>query len=200
LFAEGGVIRWDGAGTSGLIGGGVQIAPLDDRWSLSLQTNGAAGTPTFVTTTASVRWKVPLSPHWLAAGAATVGHATTGALPDVWDGAGTGQGRPLLLRAHPVLVDDRLAGPVFGRTVAQTTVEVQRDLSTRPLWSIGIAGFADAAQARRRADGSHSPLHVDVGIGLRVRLGPGGEILRVDVARGLRDGEMAVSVGWSPEI
>jgi hypothetical protein len=195
LFAEGGVARWDDAGTAGLALGGVQIAGLNERWTVSAGSTGAAGGPRFAAGTASARWRAPLSPLWSAAIEATVGHATGGAPPDAWFGAGTGQGRPLLLRAHPVLVDGRLAGPVFGRTIAHSTTEVRRELWARPLWAIGVAGFADAARAWRRADGSRSAVHVDVGVGLRIRLGGSRSVLRIDVARGVRDGKMAASAG-----
>jgi hypothetical protein len=38
-------------------------------------------------------------------------------------------------------------------------------------------------------------VHWDAGVGLRLRL-PGGGALRIDVARGLRDGRHAASFGW----
>lgn len=195
FFAEGGVARWDDSGTAGLAAAGVQIAGLNERWILSAGSTGAAGGPRFAASTASARWRASLSPSWSATAEATMGHATGGAPPDAWFGAGTGQGRLLLLRAHPVLVDGRLAGAVFGRTIVHSTTEVQRDLWTRPLWAIGVAGFADAARAWRRADGSRSPIHVDVGVGLRLRLGGSRSVLRIDIARGVRDGKMAASAG-----
>jgi hypothetical protein len=196
LVGHGGVGRWENLGTAALVRGGVRIAPLDDGWRLSLDTTAAAGPPTFTATSLNARWGIRPSPGWRAHGSVTGAHATSDAPPDAWFGAGTGHGRPLLLRAHPVLVDGRLAGPVFGRTVAQSTIEAQRDLAARPLWSVAVAGFADVARAWHRADLSASPLHADVGIGLRLRLGPGGRTLRIDVARGLRDGKVAVGVGW----
>src|SRR5262249_42632731 len=41
----------------------------------------------------------------------------------LWMGAGTGEGRPVLLRAHPLLDDDVIAGPNFGRHVVFSTTE-----------------------------------------------------------------------------
>jgi hypothetical protein len=82
---------------------------------------------------------------------------------------------------------------MFGRTIVHSTTEVRRDFWRRPLWTIGVAGFVDAARVWRRADGSPSPIRVDVGLGVRIGLGGRRSVLRIDVARGVRDGEMAIS-------
>ena len=44
----------------------------------------------------------------------------------VWEGAGTGSARAGLLRAHPLLRDGVLTGPVFGRRLARATLEYAR--------------------------------------------------------------------------
>jgi len=61
---------------------------------------------------------------------------------------------------------------------------------------LGIAGFADLARASRQADFGRTPVFVDVGAGLRVRIPGTPGVLRADVAHGLRDGANAFSVGW----
>jgi hypothetical protein len=127
----------------------------------------------------------------------------------VWPGAGGGQARPALLRAHPLLEDNIVAGPAFGKRVASGTLEAQRwfqGLPGRPAvpgvrW--GIAAFVDAARTSYRlsdagsddaADGD--PLQIDAGAGFRLRV-PGRDlVLRVDYARGLRDTANAVTVGF----
>lgn len=115
---------------------------------------------------------------------------------DRWPGAGAGHARPLLLRAHPLLDDGRIGGPVFGRLVAQGTIEAERDVVARGLMTLGVAAFADVARAWDRPDRTNSPLHVDAGAGLRVRLAPGQPAIRIDLARGLRDGRTALTAGW----
>jgi outer membrane translocation and assembly module TamA len=101
-----------------------------------------------------------------------------------------------LLRAHPLLEDGHITGDVFGRRVAHASLEARRWV--RPLLKVvrfAPAAFIDGAHAgRRRAPGS--AWHMDAGVGLRIAF-PGSGILRVDVARGLRDGSTAFSIGWT---
>jgi len=115
----------------------------------------------------------------------------------LWHGAGTGQGRAGLLRAHPLLTDGVLTGPVFGRELVRGSLEYVRPVKRTHAGGLWIAGFVDAARAWHRLSGlGPSPLYVDAGIGLRVRgPGPGGAI-RVDLAHGLRGGGTTLSASW----
>ena len=61
---------------------------------------------------------------------------------------------------------------------------------------VAPAAFVDVARAYDAPAFADSRAHVDVGAGLRIAI-PGAGVLRADIARGLRDGEMAVSVGWA---
>ena len=140
---------------------------------------------------------------------------TTAAAPlDLWQGAGVGHARTLLLRAHPLLHDGVIAGPAFGRAVQHLTASIERWPTTMKLWGIGLAGFIDAAAVqhelnptRRAGTPAEAASHAlsgrawfaDAGTGLRLSAAwlPG--VVRIDVARGLRDNAMAVSVGWAPE-
>ena len=116
----------------------------------------------------------------------------------LWMGAGTGQGRPVLLRAHPLLDENVVAGPMFGRRVVFQTVEYQRPFKQTLAGTIGMAVFVDAARASGGVVASAPPAsNIDTGVGLRVRLIQGGGVARLDFARGLLDGRMAISVGWS---
>ena len=63
------------------------------------------------------------------------------------------------------------------------------------LLRIAPAIFVDLARATRGLPSSDTRLHYDAGAGIRIAL-LGFGVLRADVARGLRDGAMAVSVGW----
>jgi len=134
-------------------------------------------------------------PCWLIlAGVA----ATSGAAPfDLWSGAGTGHARTPLLRAHPLLDAGVVSGPVFGRQLVHGTVEYQHPLLTAQGGAIRLAAFADTARAWHRIGNEEpSPLHTDVGAGMRIALPGKGGTIRVDVARGLRDRRVVLSAGW----
>jgi outer membrane translocation and assembly module TamA len=115
----------------------------------------------------------------------------------LWQGAGTGQARSGLLRAHPLLDDGVLTGPVFGRGVAHASLEYARPVKRTRAGSLSIAGFVDAARAWHRLnDLGTSPLYIDAGAGLRFGgPGPGGAI-RIDIAHGLRGGGTTISASW----
>jgi len=118
----------------------------------------------------------------------------------VWAGAGEGVARQPLLRAHPLLDDGVInlsQKSIFGRLLAYASVETQRWFDGAPMVRFAVAAFADVARAARRA-GDDSAMQADVGVGLRLRVPGAGRIVRVDVARGLRDGNNAVTIGWVP--
>jgi hypothetical protein len=131
---------------------------------------------------------------WLVRGSA--GGATQKAPALAWPGADTGQVRDVLLRAHPLLDGDVIAGGVFGRRLVSGGAEYQR--WTRPskwLLQYAPAAFLDVARATRGFGSSITSAQIDTGIGLRVSA-PGAGVLRVDLAHGLRDGRTALSVMW----
>jgi hypothetical protein len=132
---------------------------------------------------------------WLASAGLSV--ASVGAPFDLWPGAGTGHARAPLLRAHPLLDDGVVDGDVFGRWLWQGTVEYRHPLLSGGGGAILGAVFCDTARAWRPiGDGGPSPLHADVGLGVRFALPGAGGTARVDVARGLRDGRVVLSAGW----
>ena len=139
-------------------------------------------------TTAASRWVLATS-----AGATTVSSQAPFAL---WPGAGDGHARPALLRAHPLLEDGTVGGEAFGRELIHASGELQRWLERASPVRLGIAGFVDAARATRRFAGDDGQLHVDLGVGLRLKVPGSNGSLRVDLARGLRDGAVAFSAGW----
>jgi hypothetical protein len=135
-------------------------------------------------------------PSWSAV--TEVGVASRVAPLALWQGAGTGQGRSGLLRAHSLLGRGGVVtGPVFGREVADGSLEYGRPVAQTLAGGLAIAGFVDAARAWHRLSGlDTSPLYVDAGVGVRVRAsGPGGEI-RIDIAHGLRGGGTTLSASW----
>ncbi len=195
LESGAGVARRRDRGTQALVDGALEFRPLSDAVAVEIAATGAPGGASFGAATGAFRWRLKTTAARIA-GRTAVSMTTDDAPLDRWPGADSRTARPLLLRAHPLVDDGRIAGSVFGRTVAQGTVEVQREALRRGLFSAGVAAFTDVARAWRRRDGPASPLHVDIGVGLRLRLAPGQPAIRVDLARGLRDGRMAVSAGW----
>jgi hypothetical protein len=152
------------------------------------------GTPAFGTHAVGVAWRSRADRR----AAAWFTHvwlntATRHAPFAAWAGAGTGEGRPLLLRAHPLLDDGIVRGAVFGRHVAQATVERHQPLASLGPARLTLAAFVDAA---RHSNGLRPGAgQVDAGFGVRLQV-PGDSALRLDVARGLVDGRMALSAGW----
>jgi len=122
--------------------------------------------------------------------------ASTHAPLALWPGAGDGMARPHLLRAHPLLVDDIISGPAFGRNLLYLTAESTRWLAGPRLVRLGLAAFVDAADVSHRLDGDTRLMHVDAGAGMRLRL-PGARngMVRADYAVGVRDGQQRFSVG-----
>jgi hypothetical protein len=89
-----------------------------------------------------------------------------------------------------------MSGKGWGRELAHGGLEAQvYPLRTGLAW-LGVATFLDVAQP---SDSAPSALHADVGAGLRLRLPTHAETLRIDVARGTRDGQVALSIGLGTE-
>lgn len=195
IEAAGAVERWTDGLTASLEGGVEQVFAGG---------NAVAGLGVGIMTGAHRAGTLDASAGWRSTEtrAGTVWQARAGfstalsAAPlALWPGAGTGQGRSVLLRAHPLL-DDGIVRGVFGRRLAHGGVEwrywrgpIFRTLHLAP------AVFVDAARAFRVPAFGDDRTHVDAGAGIRVAL-PGAGVLRVDLGRGLRDGEMALSFGW----
>jgi outer membrane translocation and assembly module TamA len=72
---------------------------------------------------------------------------------------------------------------------------VSRTLLARPLVRLDGVMFIDTARAWRSLSGDER-LHVDIGFGVRLRGPAEAGAIAVDVARGLRDGRAALTVGW----
>nr|MDQ3347496.1 hypothetical protein [Acidobacteriota bacterium] len=130
-------------------------------------------------------------------GRAGVDVAGGGAPLALWPGAGTGQGRPVLLRAHPLLRDGVVDDGVFGRRLLHGGLEWRRwtPLRGRAV-RIAPALFIDGARAAGVLPGADARAHLDAGAGVRIAV-PGAGVLRVDLARGIRDGSTALSIGWT---
>jgi len=128
-----------------------------------------------------------------------VAAASDSAPPDLWFAGDTGKARPLLLRAHPVLTDgERFRTERMARIFAHETTEVQRWWRVGP-FRTGLATFVDTGLTARRLSGG-SITDVDVGIGIRGAYPGRAGALRLDIARGIRDGHVAISATYSADI
>jgi hypothetical protein len=195
--ATAGFERWP-AGNTVAIGAGLEGRALDDRVRLAGRTALRRRGVSTWTWQVSADWRSRLQ-HTGAVWFARAGLEGAGAEAplSLWPGAGTGQARDALLRAHPLLHDGAIRDGVFGRRLAYAGLEWRRWIPRGfgPV-RLGPAVFVDAARARAVPAFADRRAHVDVGAGVRIAV-PSAGVLRADFARGLRDGEMALSFGWS---
>jgi len=191
--------KWRGLGRTPAVSGRIQFWPAVDRLSIDLGGSGwRGGSARFGTADTRVRLRTGASMSgtvWLSEAGYQLATATAPA--SLWPGADTGHARDVQLRAHPLLDEGVIRDGVFGRRVAFASAEVQRWL--RPvghrLLRVAPAAFLDVAHATQGLATSNTRAQFDLGAGVRLSL-PGAGVLRIDLARGLRDGTTALSVGW----
>ena len=154
--------------------------------------------PAFANASASVSFASSTDPAPIALLAQAGAEVASASSPlALWSGAGEGRARGALLRAHPLLDNGRIDGPVFGQRVAHASVETQHWFRRPGLVRFAAAAFVDTAAASHRSpDSIGYPLQVDAGAGLRVRMPGISSVLRIDYARGVRDGAHAWTMGW----
>jgi hypothetical protein len=171
-----------------------------DADRLSLEARGAAWGGGVRT------WNFGLRGEWRSvarnAGDVWIGRAGLDVTADdapmaLWTGAGTGQGRDILLRAHPLLHDGIIRDGVFGRRLVHGGAEWRHWLRGRktPI-HVAPAVFIDAARAGSVLPGADRRAQLDAGAGVRIAL-PGAGVVRIDAGRGIRDGSNALSIGWT---
>jgi hypothetical protein len=192
------VDRWGDGGRSLSLGLSIEQRLLDDRVSVHARISRLTGSVNTWTLGGGTDWRSRLNNQGNVL-IARVGFdvAGTNAPLALWPGAGTGQGRSELLRGHSLLNGGVIRDGVFGRRLAHGGAEWRHWLQPkrRPL-TIAPALFVDVARASRGLASFDRRGHVDAGAGVRVVM-PGAGVLRIDVARGLRDGAMALSAGWT---
>jgi hypothetical protein len=106
---------------------------------------------------------------------------------DLWSGGDTGVVRRTLLRAHPLLEDGAIRASELHQVLPNVSLEYQHGITTYRVMQIGWAAFVDATSR-----------HADTGVGLRLKLPGSASPLRIDFARGIRDGAAALSFSWQP--
>lgn len=194
---RGGLDEWRDVGRFAHTGGGARLTSGADRVAGFVDVDGWTGDRGFAVAQARVRMRSSVQPvGWVATGLFGVGGATAGAPADLWFAGDTGVARPVPLRAHPVVRDGRLRTGQLGRSVVHGSVEAQRWWRV-PFVSIGAAAFVDTARLDHRFDAG-ARHDVDVGGGFRATVPGLGAVLRVDLARGLRDGTTRVSAAFEP--
>jgi hypothetical protein len=197
-----GIEVWNQSTRTVSFGGALERRWLNDRLGLSGSVDGwlpiAGGDGFGITSLQAAVRSSTASEGVIVLLNGGVERATGLAPPGVWPGAGEGQARPALLRAHPLLDGKGIAsGPVIGRGLIHQTSEIQRWLDRPRIARVAFATFVDVAWAFDRVDGAvGKPFHIDAGAGLRLRV-PGAEgVVRVDYAYGLRDGSRTMTAGW----
>ncbi|MBA2259663.1 MAG: C39 family peptidase [Acidobacteria bacterium] len=191
-----GVDAWAERGKTLSINAGADQRLAGDRLSLHAGAGMFAGSFTSWTAAAGAQWRssVRHEGHVLLTRAG-VDVASARAPFALWPGAGLGHARGALLRAHPLLDDGVMTGDVFGRRVYHAGSEWRRWFKPGPrLVPIAPAVFVDVARAAKRLQ-TGAAWHADTGAGIRIAV-PGSGVLRMDVAKGLRDGETVFSIGW----
>lgn len=188
---------WKDRGTTFAVGARLDQRLASDR--LSLQGSGSVigGSFTAWTATTLAEWRSS-RPHQGSVVIARGGlEFTSNEAPlALWPGAGLGHARTTLLRAHSLLDDGVVTGDVFGRRLYSAGTEFRHWM--KPIRSVlrwAPAMFVDTARADRRIE-PEAAWHVDAGAGIRVAI-PGSQVLRIDLAKGLRDGNTVVSIGWT---
>jgi Peptidase_C39 like family len=114
----------------------------------------------------------------------------------LWPGAGTGAGRALLLRAHPLVRDGVIEGTGFGRQLLNGSVEAETPVGSLGPATLRVAAFVDAARVLAPARGA---ILVDTGVGLRLTPPGWKSALRVDVAIPWGSTRPQFSAGWQAE-
>ena len=181
-----------------ITGGGVRVVTPADRVAVHVDVSGWTGSERFAVAEAGVQFRSTTARRgrvYVARGGAAA--ATTATPADGWFAGDTGNARPVLLRAHPLVEDGRFNVAQLGRRVVHASAEAQRWWPVRAGVRAAAAVFLDGVRTSGRLHpGTRTDL--DAGAGARLALPGIAGIFRVDVARGLRDGQTAVSFAYEP--
>ena len=195
---RGGVERWDGVDTFGMFGAGVRALSMGERFDGRVDVAGWKASSSFGTLDmgATLRSKVDRRGQ-VFVGRAGLGAATVDAPADIWFAGDNGRARNVLLRAHPLMTDGQMRVDQIGRQIVYASGETQRWWEAKARVRFGAAAFVDVARVDERAS-SRARTDVDVGVGARLAVPGISGVVRVDVAKGLRDGATALSFVYDP--
>ena len=197
--ANGGLEQREDGGRYGLLGASLSAVTPGNRFEAHLSTGTWLGDSGFGSGAAWVGGRSTTGREGFVVLASAAVQGTTAATPpDLWFAGDTGHARQTLLRAHPVLDGGRLRLPRLGRVLVNTSVEGQHWWPpVRGFLRAGAALFMDAARTGARAEGS-ALADVDVGAGVRLAVTGLPGVFRVDLAKGLRNDAMALSLTYTP--
>lgn len=196
--AVGGVDRREGDRTRGTAGAALRLASSGDRVEAQVSTDAWFGRAGYATSDLTLRARSSVDRGGVVVVAtAAAQHASRRTPLDLWWAGDTGSARPALLRAHPVLRGGRLRTDRLGRTLFQGSIDVERWWRTPGPVRAAAAVFTDAAQTARRLEGVPRG-DLDVGVGVRFGVTGVAGVLRIDLAKGLRDGRTALSFVYQP--
>lgn len=195
-----GLDRWDEGPVRLSLQAGTELRLAAERLAIGLRTVGwppVSGSTGFGIVGLGLAWRGPRDTAPIEWRARSGVELASGRSPlSLLAGAGTGQARDALLRAHPILDGGVIRADRIGRVLVHGSIEGTRWLWDWSLVSMGVALFGDAARLwKPLATGTEPSFMVDAGAGLRVAL-PWRGRFRADIALGLRDGATALSVAW----
>jgi hypothetical protein len=193
-----GAERWDEVDTFGVLGAGLRLLSFGERLDGRVELSGWKAGHSFGTIEAgaTLRSTTERRGH-VFVGRMGMGAASVRAPHDIWFAGDTGRARNVPLRAHPLITDGEIRVERIGRHVFYTSGEAQRWWAAKAQVRVGAAAFIDAARTDRRID-PRARTDVDLGIGARLAIPGVSGVLRVDVAKGLRDGATALSFVYDP--
>jgi predicted double-glycine peptidase len=198
VTARAGADRWADAGSFGTADLGLRVRSRDERLDAIAGLAMWGGSGTFATAS----WMATLQSSRSRSGRVYIARtgaavATVRTPADLWFGGDTGHARAVTLRAHPLLDDGALRVEQLGRQIVHLSAEAQH-------WRSGIAGvrfggavFLDSARVTGRLE-TGARGDVDIGLGARAAVPGLRGVFRLDVARGLRDGAIALSLVYEP--
>jgi peptidase C39-like protein len=195
---RGGLEEWQGVDTFGMLGSGLRLLTFDERVDGRIDVTGWKAARSFATMEAVATMRSSTERRGLVfVGRFGVGVASVGTPADIWFAGDTGRARSVTLRAHPLITDGEIRVDRIGRHIVHSSGEAQKWWEGKARIRVGAAAFVDAASVDRRAE-SRARRDVDVGIGARLAVPGVSGVLRIDVAKGVRDGATALSFVYDP--
>jgi predicted double-glycine peptidase len=190
---RGGVEQWDGVDTFGMLSAALRVLTVGERFDGRVELSGWKAGSSFGTMDvgATIRSTTERRGQ-VFVGRAGLGLASVDTPADIWFAGDTGRARGMPLRAHPLMTGGQIRVDQIGRQVIYSSGETQRWWPGKAGVRFGAAAFVDAAHTDRRAV-DRARTDVDLGIGARLAVPGVSGTIRIDVAKGLRDGATAVS-------
>ena len=200
---RGGVERWEDVDTFGMLGAGLRLLTFDERVDGRIELTGGKAARSFGTMEASATMRSSTERRGqVFVGRFGVGVASVRTPADIWFAGDTGRARSVPLRAHPLITEGQIRVERIGRSIVHSSGEAQKWWEGKARIRVGAAAFVDAARVDRsaRAPGAESRARTDVDVGIGARLAVPGVsgVLRIDVAKGVRDGATALSFVYDP--